>query len=96
MIIEHWVYGITACLIVALGLRSVVLCKSWIHRIIAINIMGSGVFMMFITIAYRGVDATPDSIPHALVLTGIVVAVSATALALSLLRRLGVEDHHDQ
>ncbi len=51
--------------------------------------------MMLITIAYRGPDAAPDPIPHALVLTGIVVAVSATALALTLLRRLTEEQDND-
>ena len=57
--------------------------------------MGTGVFMLLISIAYRGPDVAPDPIPHALVLTGIVVAVSATALALALVRRLHTEDADD-
>jgi multicomponent Na+:H+ antiporter subunit C len=41
-----------------------------------------------IAAAYRGLFQVPDPVPHALVLTGIVVAFSATALALALGRRL--------
>ena len=95
MLTAHWLYGISACLIMAFGLRAVLLSDSLLQRIIALNVMGSGVFMMLITIAYRGPDAAPDPIPHALVLTGIVVAVSATALALTLLRRLTEEQDNE-
>jgi multicomponent Na+:H+ antiporter subunit C len=92
MLTAQWLYGISACLILALGLRATLLHTSLLRRIIAINIMGTGVFMMLVIIAYRGPDAVPDPVPHALVLTGIVVAVSATALALALLRRLNTEN----
>jgi len=51
--------------------------------------MGAGVFHVLVAVAYRGLDAAPDPVPQALVLTGIVVAVSATALALALGQRLG-------
>ncbi len=95
MLTAHWLYGASACLIIAFGLRAVLLNDSLLRRIIALNVMGTGVFMMLITIAYRGPDAAPDPIPHALVLTGIVVAVSATALALTLLRRLTEEQDND-
>jgi multicomponent Na+:H+ antiporter subunit C len=44
--------------------------------------------MVLIAVAYGGAGGVPDPIPHALVLTGIVVAVSATALGLALGRRL--------
>ena len=95
MLTAHWIYGLSACLIIALGLRTTLLAEAMLQRVIAINVMGAGVFMMMITIAYRGPDAAPDPIPHALVLTGIVVAVSATALALTLLRRLTEEQDND-
>jgi multicomponent Na+:H+ antiporter subunit C len=54
--------------------------------------MGAGVFHVLIAVAYRGIETIPDPVPHALVLTGIVVAVSATALALTLGLRLGGQD----
>ena len=55
---------------------------------LAINVCGAGVFLVFVALAYRGPGLAPDPVPHALVLTGIVVAVSATALAVALGRRL--------
>jgi len=94
MLTAQWLYGLTGCLIVGIGLRNVLLGSSLLKRVLAINVMGAGVFMLLITVAYRGADLPPDPLPHALVLTGIVVAVSATALALALARRLGRE-HED-
>ena len=95
MLITQWIYTVTACLIMALGLRAVLLHASMLHRVIAVNVMGAGVFLLMITLAYRGPDVAPDPLPHALVLTGIVVAVSATALALALMRRLDRENDND-
>jgi multicomponent Na+:H+ antiporter subunit C len=45
--------------------------------------------MLLIAIAHRAASPLPDPVPHAMVLTGILVAVSATALALVLINRLG-------
>jgi multicomponent Na+:H+ antiporter subunit C len=45
--------------------------------------MGTGVFMVLVTSAL-GQGQPADPVPHAMVLTGIVVAVSATAFALAL------------
>jgi multicomponent Na+:H+ antiporter subunit C len=95
MLTAQLLYGLTGCLIAALGLRSVLLGSSLLQRVIALNVMGAGVFLVLIAVAYRGPDAAPDPLPHALVLTGIVVAVSATALALALARRLQAEQEHD-
>jgi multicomponent Na+:H+ antiporter subunit C len=46
------------------------------------------VFHVLVAVAYRGLDDAPDPVPQALVLTGIVVAVSATALALVMGQRV--------
>lgn len=91
MLTVQWLYGLAGCLIVALGLRAALLHDALLQRIVALNVMGAGVFLVLITIAYRGPGLPPDPVPHALVLTGIVVAVSATALALALGRRLNAE-----
>ncbi|MGB5261292.1 MAG: NADH-quinone oxidoreductase subunit K [Gammaproteobacteria bacterium] len=88
-------YALTGCLLVALGLRTALLHASLLHRVLALNVMGAGVFMLLIAVAYRGPGLPPDPLPHALVLTGIVVAVSATALALALARRLDAEQEDD-
>ncbi|MGB5396680.1 MAG: NADH-quinone oxidoreductase subunit K [Gammaproteobacteria bacterium] len=95
MLTTQLLYALTGCVIMALGLRSALLHSSLLQRVLAINVMGSGVFMILLAVAYRGAEVAPDPVPHALVLTGIVVAVSATALALALARRLAAEQDHD-
>jgi multicomponent Na+:H+ antiporter subunit C len=59
-----------------------------LKRIVAANLIGTGVFLILVALADRSTPAEPDPVPHALVLTGVVVSVSATALALGLARRL--------
>ncbi|MGB5745259.1 MAG: NADH-quinone oxidoreductase subunit K [Sedimenticolaceae bacterium] len=93
MLFAEVTYALTGVGLFALGLRGALLRRSLLGRIIAINVCGAGVFMLFVAIAYRGPGQAPDALPHALVLTGIVVAVSATALALALGRRLRESKH---
>ncbi|WP_210396811.1 NADH-quinone oxidoreductase subunit K [Motiliproteus sediminis] len=85
------IYAVTGALIIGLGLSAALRDEPLLARIIAINIAGVGVFLLFVAIAYRGFGQTADPIPHALVLTGIVVAVAASGLAIAINRRL----HHD-
>lgn len=82
------IFGLAGAGLFAIGLRGTLRHASVLARILALNVCGAGVFLMFVTVAYRAPGADPDPVPHALVLTGIVVAVSATALALALGRRL--------
>lgn len=70
-----------------LGLYALIEYKHLLRKILAINVMGSGVFLVLVSLAAR-VPGTPDPVPHAMVITGIVVAVSATALGLVLMLRL--------
>jgi multicomponent Na+:H+ antiporter subunit C len=70
--------------LVALGLRGVYREAESLRRIISINVIGNGVFLILVALAARGVEGEPDPVPHAMVLTGIVVAVCSTALALTL------------
>lgn len=95
MLTTQLLYGLTGVGLFALALRAVLLQASLLRRLLALNLMGAGLFLMLIAVAYRGPDQVPDPVPHALVLTGIVVAVSATALALALGRRLRKEDADD-
>lgn len=81
-------YGLVGVALFVLGLRAVFLHGAVLARILAINVSGAGMFLVLVAGAYRGEGVAPDPVPHALVLTGIVVAVSATALALALARRL--------
>jgi multicomponent Na+:H+ antiporter subunit C len=88
MLAQMLIYGVAGICLFVIGLRGVLLHTAALARILAINVCGAGVFLLFVLLAYRGPGVSPDPVPHALVLTGIVVAVSATALALALARRL--------
>jgi len=79
-------YALTGAALFALGLHALVLRAHLLRKILAFNIMGSGVFLVLVGLAQR--SGTADPVAQALVLTGIVVAVSASALALALMRRL--------
>ncbi len=92
MTVTAIIYGLAGVGLFALGVRGALLHRSLLGRVLSINVCGAGVFLVFVTLAYRGWELPPDPVPHALVLTGIVVAVSATALALALGRRLREAD----
>lgn len=78
-------YALAGVLLFATGLGGLFFCPDLLRKILAVNLSGSGVFLVLIALARRQPEA-PDPVPHALVLTGIVVAVSATAVALALYR----------
>jgi multicomponent Na+:H+ antiporter subunit C len=71
-----------------MGLYSLVVYSHLFRKILALNVSGAGVFLFLVAAADRTSGPLPDPVPHAMVLTGIVVAVSATALALALACRL--------
>ena len=79
-------YALAGVGLFVLGLHGLIVHSHLLRKILALNIMGSGVFLVMVALARRGAEA-PDPVPHAMVITGIVVAVSATALALALLLR---------
>ncbi len=81
-------YAGVAALLFALGVIAAILRPRLLQRLLALNVMGSAVFLFLITLAYRDADPFPDPVPHAMVLTGIVVGVSITAFAVGLARRL--------
>jgi len=84
------VFGLCAALVAGLGLYGLITNPQPLRKIVAFNLLGSGVFMIFGVVARRGAAAGfgGDPVPQALVITGIVVAFSATALAVALLLRL--------
>ncbi len=92
MLTTEIIYGLTGVGLFAIGLHGALGHASALARILAINVCGAGVFLVFAASAYRPSGEPADPVPHALVLTGIVVAVSATALALALGRRLKESD----
>lgn len=82
------IYGLAGILLFTFALRVALSQVAFLRRILAINVAGAGIFLIFISAAYKGAELPADPVPHALVLTGIVVAFSATALAIALARRL--------
>lgn len=81
-------YALTGVLLFVMGLRGFILHAHLLRKILAFNVMGSGTFLLLVGIAFRTPDAAPDPVPHAMVLTGIVVTVSLTAFAVALARRI--------
>ena len=71
-----------------IGLYGLLSRTHWLRRILALNVMSNAVFLLLIALGRRGDSAATDPVPQAMVLTGIVIAISTTAFALMLARRL--------
>jgi multicomponent Na+:H+ antiporter subunit C len=82
-------------LLFAVGGLGVLLVGSWamvlrthlIRKILALNVMSSGVFLLLVGAGAMG-GAGVDPVPQAMVITGIVVSISATALGLAIVLRI--------
>lgn len=89
---EATLFGLCAAALVGLGLYGLVCHPGALRKILAFNLLGSGVFLLFGVVARRGADAASglggDPVPQALVITGLVVAFAATAIAVALVLRL--------
>ncbi|MBV8334277.1 MAG: NADH-quinone oxidoreductase subunit K [Alphaproteobacteria bacterium] len=83
-------YGFCSALLVGMGIFGVITHPQPLRKILAFNLIGSGVFLLFGVVAGRGAAAGfgGDPVPQALVITGLVVAFAATALAVALVLRL--------
>lgn len=83
-------FGLCGPALVGLGLFGLITNPQPLRKIIAFNLLGTGTFLLFGVIARRGAAAGlgGDPVPQALVITGIVVAFAATAMAIALLLRL--------
>jgi multicomponent Na+:H+ antiporter subunit C len=82
-------YGLCAAALIGLGLYGVIVQPQLLRKILAVNLLGSGVLILFGVAARRGAAAglDADPVPQALVITAIVVAFAATALAVAMLLR---------
>jgi multicomponent Na+:H+ antiporter subunit C len=87
---EATLFGLCGAVLIGLGLYGVIVHPQPLRKILAFNLVGGGVFLLFGIVARRGAAAGMggDPVPQALVITGIVVAFSATALSVALLLRL--------
>jgi multicomponent Na+:H+ antiporter subunit C len=79
-------FALVGVALVGLGAHGVVAYANLVRKILALNVLGGGIFLVLVAMAAR--HAVADPVPHAMVLTGIVVAVSATAVALMLTVRV--------
>jgi multicomponent Na+:H+ antiporter subunit C len=78
-------YALVGVGLFCLGLHALIVRQHLLRKILAVNVMGSGVFLVLAALATRTGSAAPDPVPQAMVITGIVVAVAATAFALVLM-----------
>ena len=83
-------FGLCGAALVGLGLFGLITNPQPLRKIIAFNLLGTGTFLLFGVIARRGAAGGlgGDPVPQALVITGIVVAFAATAMAIAILLRL--------
>ena len=97
---------VVAALLFAIGLANLLFQKNMIKKIIGLNIMDTSVYLLLASQGYITGLAAPimtdgitdakayiNPIPSGLVLTGIVVSVSVTALMLSLTIRIYKQYH---
>lgn len=95
---EAELYGICGAGLIGIGLYGAILGRSALRRLLAFNLIGSGVFLLYGAVARRAGVAggmASDPVPQALVITGLVVAFAATALAVALLLRLAAVEREE-
>jgi multicomponent Na+:H+ antiporter subunit C len=81
------IFEVLGAVLVGIGFGAFVGRRHLLWRIIALNVLGSGVFLLLLSLP-GAPSGVADPVPQAMVLTGIVVTVAATALALALAVRL--------
>jgi len=86
-----YLYALVGVGLFCLGLYALIVHAHLLRKILAINVMGSGIFLALVALANRTENLPPDPVPHAMVITGIVVAISATALSLTLMLKVAGE-----
>ena len=104
ILVEQQFY-VTAVLLFSIGFATLLLHPNLIKKIIGLNLMDTAVFLFLAAMGYVNGGKAPmvepgaeaaayiNPVPGGLVLTGIVVAVSTTALFLALTHRLYQKYH---
>jgi len=84
------VCGLWGAAAVGLGLYGMIVSPQPLRRILAFDLLGSGVFLLLGVVARRGAAAGfgGDPVGQALIITGVVVAFAATAVTSALWLRL--------
>jgi multicomponent Na+:H+ antiporter subunit C len=81
-------YALAGVVLVVAGIHAAMVRAHLVWKVLGINVTGSGIFLLILAAAPRLDPAVADPVPQAMVLTGIVVAVAATAVALGLALRV--------
>ncbi len=70
-------FGLAGAALVGLGLFGLIVHPEPLRKILAFNLLGGGVFLLFGVVARRGAAAgfDGDPIPQAMVITGLVVGL---------------------
>ena len=100
VVLDHYNYWVVIVLMM-IGLYTVISRGHLLKKVIGLNIFQTSVFILYISIGYVEGGTVPiveggassdvvyaNPLPHVLILTAIVVGVSTTALALSLIIRI--------
>jgi multicomponent Na+:H+ antiporter subunit C len=94
--LSHNYLYVGAILLFCIGLYNVIMRRNMVKKLIGLNIMETSVFFFYISLGYLKNGVSPvagpgidpghmvNPVPQVLVLTGIIVAVGVTALALSM------------
>lgn len=82
------IYGLAGLAVFGIGFLGALSSQERLRRVLALTLCSVGAGFLLVVAAWRAPPADPDPVPHALVITGIVVMLSATAVALTLIRRL--------
>lgn len=87
-------------LLVAVGIAGLLAGPDLLRRLIGFNLAGSGLFLLFGALSGRmrgePIPTGPDPVPQAMIITGIVVALAATALGVALARQLSDRESRDE
>ena len=78
------VFVLAASAVFGIGVWGLLMAEHLLRKLLALNVMGSSVFIIMLAVAGGTADG-PDPVAQALILTGIVIAVAATAFALALM-----------
>ncbi|CAN5808788.1 hypothetical protein BH23GEM11_BH23GEM11_02040 [soil metagenome] len=81
-------YTLAGAALFVLGMHAVMVRAHLVWRVLGFNVAGGGIFLVLLAASPRLDPLVADPVPQAMVLTGIVVAVAATAVALGLVLRV--------
>ena len=97
---ENGIYAMTFILL-GLGIFGMVSCGNYMKKIMCMNIMQVSIIFLFLALGQKehatlpvivenvlGADAYINPLPHALMLTAIVVSLGTTGVALALLMKI--------